>query len=214
MTAADSTLLTDESIGSGSGRRRPLGCYSQQISPHAGADTRGATALRPDRAPDELDRILRRGPGREHLGDAELLELLDVVGGDRAANREHHIVHPLLTQQLEDPRHQRHVRAGEDRQPDRVGVLLDHGLDNLLGRLVKPRVDHLHPRVAKRAGDDLGAAVVPVEAGLGYDDADLLVSAGGHRDANYRSTMCLWALAVRWTNEAEPRPVDFTIYVK
>ena len=70
--------------------------------------------------------------------------------------------------------HERHVGAGEDRQADRVGVLLDDGLDDLLGRLVQPGVDDLHARVAQRPGDDLRAAVVPVEAGLGDDDADLL----------------------------------------
>jgi hypothetical protein len=42
-----------------------------------------------------------------------------------------------------------------------------------LGRLVKAGVDHLHAGVAQRAGDDLGAAVVPVEARLRDDDADL-----------------------------------------
>ena len=56
---------------------------------------------------------------------------------------------------------------------DRVGVFLDHGLDDLLGRLVQARVDDLHARVAQRTGDDLRAAVVPVEAGLRDDDPDL-----------------------------------------
>jgi hypothetical protein len=65
------------------------------------------------------------------------------------------------------------VRAGEDRQPDGVGVLLDDGLHDLLGRLVQARVDDLHAGVAQRAGDDLGPAVVSVEAWLGHDDADL-----------------------------------------
>ena len=73
-------------------------------------------------------------------------------------------------------RDERHVRAREDRQPDGVGVLLDHGLDDLLGRLVQAGVDDLHAGVAQRAGDDLRAAVVPVEAGLGDDDADLAVA--------------------------------------
>ena len=45
----------------------------------------------------------------------------------------------LLAQQLDDPRHERHVRAGEDRQADGVGVLLEHRLDDLLGRLVQAR---------------------------------------------------------------------------
>ena len=41
------------------------------------------------------------------------------------------------------------------------------------GVSVEPGVDDLHPGVAKRAGDDLGAAIVPIEARLGDDDADL-----------------------------------------
>ena len=84
----------------------------------------------------------------------------------------------LLGQQRDDPRHERHVRAGEDRQPDGVGVLLDDGLDDLLGRLVQAGVDDLHARVAQRASDDLCAAIVAVEAGLGDDDADLLAGGG------------------------------------
>jgi hypothetical protein len=71
------------------------------------------------------------------------------------------------------------VRAGEDREPDRVRVLLDHGGGDLLGGLVKAGVDHLHPRITQGPGDDLRAAVVPVEAGLGHDHADL--SLLGHR---------------------------------
>ena len=75
-------------------------------------------------------------------------------------------------EQVEHRGEQRHVRAGEHRQPDRVGVLLDRRLDDLLGRLVQAGVDDLHAGVAQRAGDDLGAAVVPVEPGLGDDDPD------------------------------------------
>jgi hypothetical protein len=39
------------------------------------------------------------------------------------------------------------VRAGEDRDPDRVGVLLDGGLDDLLGGLMQAGVDNLHARI-------------------------------------------------------------------
>src|SRR5438552_2265303 len=74
---------------------------------------------------------------------------------------------------LEDSRHEGHVRAGEDRDADGVRVLLDRGFDDLLGRLVEPGVDHLHAGVAKRAGDDLGTAIVPIEARLGDNNADL-----------------------------------------
>src|SRR3954452_5994075 len=131
---------------------------------------------------DEVDDRLRRGARREHLGHAELLELRDVVGRDRAADGQQHVVGALLAEELDDPRHQRHVRAGQDREADGVGVLLDHGRDDLLGRLVQARVDDLHPGVAQRAGDDLRAPVVPVEAGLGDDDTDLLAGARrGHR---------------------------------
>ena len=33
---------------------------------------------------------------------------------------------------------QRHVGAGQDREADGVGVLLEHGLGHLLGRLERP----------------------------------------------------------------------------
>jgi len=41
-------------------------------------------------------------------------------------------------QALDHARHQRHVRTGEDRETDRVGVFLDRRLDDLIGRLCKP----------------------------------------------------------------------------
>ena len=79
----------------------------------------------------------------------------------------------LLLEQLDHLRHERHVRAGQDRQADRVGVLLQRGLDDLLGGLVQAGVDDLHACIAQGAGDDLRPAVVAVEPGLGDDDADL-----------------------------------------
>ena len=56
---------------------------------------------------------------------------------------------------------------GEEGESDGVGILLDDGLDHLIGRLVQSRVDDLESGVAQRPGDDLGAPIVPVEAGLG-----------------------------------------------
>ena len=125
-----------------------------------------------DGAADEVDDLVGRRAGREDLGNAQLLQLGDVVGGDRAADGDDHVVDALIGQHRDDLRHQRHVGAGEDREADRVGVLLDHGGDDLLGRLVQAGVDDLHPGVAKRAGDDLRATVVSVEPRLGDDDAD------------------------------------------
>ena len=78
-----------------------------------------------------------------------------------------------LAQRRHDLGEQRHVRARVAREPDRVGVLLDRGLGDLLGRLVQARVDHLEPGVAQGARDHLGPAVVPVEARLRHDDAVL-----------------------------------------
>ena len=123
--------------------------------------------------------VLGRRAGREHLGHAELLELGDVLRGDRAADRDDDVAGVLLAQQLDDARDERHVGAGEDAQADGVGVLLQHRLDDLLGRLVQAGVDDLHAGVAQRAGDDLRAAVVPVEPGLGDDDPDLALGHGG-----------------------------------
>src|SRR4051794_3931974 len=46
---------------------------------------------------------------------------------------------------------------------------------------MQTRVDDLHPGVAKRAGDDLRAAIVPVEAGLRHDHTDLAPATGSAR---------------------------------
>jgi hypothetical protein len=63
------------------------------------------------------------------------------------------------------------VVVREDRDADRLGVLLDDGGHDLLGRLVQAGVDHLHAGVPQGAGDDLGAAIVTVQPGLGDHDA-------------------------------------------
>ena len=81
-----------------------------------------------------------------------------------------------LLEQLHHLGEQGHVRAGEDGEADRVGVLLDGRLDDLLGRLVQPGVDDLHACVPQGPGHDLGATVVSVEPGLGHDDAQRGVS--------------------------------------
>ena len=72
------------------------------------------------------------------------------------------------------------MRAGEDREPDRVRVLLDRGLGDLLRRLMQAGVDHLHAGVPQGARDDLRAAVVAVQSGLGDDDADFSGGFGRH----------------------------------
>ena len=46
------------------------------------------------------------------------------------------------------------------------------------GRLAKTAVNHFHAGVSKSSGDYLGAAVVAVQAGLGYQDSDGLLTHG------------------------------------
>ena len=58
------------------------------------------------------------------------------------------------------------MRARVARQPERVGVLLQARLRDLLRRLPQTRVDHLEPRVAERPRDDPRPPVVAVEARL------------------------------------------------
>ena len=65
-----------------------------------------------------------------------------------------------------------HVRTGQDREPDRIGVLLERRGNDLLRGLPKAGVDHLHARITQGAGDDLGPAIVAVETRLGDDDSD------------------------------------------
>ena len=50
-------------------------------------------------------------------------------------------------------------------------IFLQRGGDDLFGCLTQAGVDHFHAGVPQRARDDLGAAVVAIEAGLGDDDS-------------------------------------------
>ena len=108
-------------------------------------------------------------PGVKISATPGLLQLARVVARDRAADDDEHVLDLVLAQHVEDPRHQRHVGAGEDRDADRVRVLLDHGLDDLLRRLVEAGVDDLHAGVTQRPCDHLRAAVMAVEPDLGDD---------------------------------------------
>ena len=85
---------------------------------------------------------------------------------------------PALVEQLRDPRHERHVRARQDRQPDDVDVLLERGRGDHLGRLAEAGVDDLEALVAQAAGEHLRAAIVAVEPGLGDEHLDRPVGHG------------------------------------
>ncbi len=63
--------------------------------------------------------------------------------------------------------------------PHGVHVLLNGGGGDLLGSLPQARVDHLVARVAQCPRHDLRAPVVPIQAGLGDQDATSSVIHGG-----------------------------------
>src|SRR4051794_25774816 len=83
-SAADDTALTDQPIA--------LAYASARRVRRAGREAlrRGA-----DCAAHERDDVLRGRAGCKDLGDAELLQLGDVVGRDRAADRDDHVVDVL-----------------------------------------------------------------------------------------------------------------------
>ena len=131
----------------------------------------GSESVEPVGLPDHVDDAVH------DLGEAEVLGRVDrsdplldqpapVGVGDDPADDHRYVAQPGLAQPLEHRRHQLHVRAGEDRQPDAVHVLGDGGGDDLLGGQPDALVDHLEARVASAYGDLLGAVGVTVEAGL------------------------------------------------
>ena len=125
-------------------------------------------------AVDEVDDLLHRRAGQEDARDADRVQLRHVDVRDDAADHDQHVVSPFSRSSSIDPRADVHVRAGQDGQADHIRVLLQRRGDDLLRRLAQAGVDHLHAGVAQRPGDDLGAAVVAVEARLGDDDSDFL----------------------------------------
>ena len=108
-------------------------------------------------------------PGVRTAAMPAVLELVDVGFGDDAAD-DHGDVDARVRALVDDERGEGHVGAGQHRQPDRVDVLVDGGGGDGLGRLEQAGVDDLVAGVAQDAGDDLDAAVVPVEADLGDQD--------------------------------------------
>ena len=107
----------------------------------------------------------------EDAGDPDLGQLA-MSSRDDAAAEHHDVLGVGLPQQGDHPPELGHVRAGQHRQADGIGVLGERRRDDLLGRLVQPGVDDLHSRVPQRPGDDLDAAIVPVQARFGHHHPD------------------------------------------
>ena len=134
----------------------PSSCVRTQTSVDGVADHRG-------------DDLVTGRTGGEHAGDACLEQLRYVDVGHDAADH-HGDVDAELADLLDDQRGQRHVGAGQHRQPDGVDVLVDGGRGDGLGRLEQAGVDDLEPGIAEDPGDDLDPAVVAVEADLGHEN--------------------------------------------
>ena len=88
------------------------------------------------------------GAGCEDRGHALCLQDRDVVLGNDPPHNDQDVVAAHIGQELDDPRDQGEVCAGEEGQPHRVGVFLHDRLDDLLGGLMEPGVDHFEAAVA------------------------------------------------------------------
>jgi hypothetical protein len=126
----------------------------------------GAELVR-DALLNEVDDVLRGSAGKKDFGDAGFLQAGNVRLGNDAAEKNRDIIHAFVMEQAHQLRAKRVVRAGENGEADHVDIFLYGGRGDHLGRLAQASVDHFHAGVAERASDDLGAAVVAVEAGLG-----------------------------------------------
>src|SRR5688572_22884245 len=129
-------------------------------------------ALEPRVGFDELDDLAGVGARAEDRLDAPVAQLAGVVIGDDAAAEDDDVLRAFRDEEVLDLGEERHVRARQAGQADEVDVLLDGRRDDLLRRLPEPGVDDLVAGVAQGAGDDLGAAVVAVQARLRDENAD------------------------------------------
>ena len=91
---------------------------------------------------------------------------------DSAAENEEDVLGALFAEQGCDAGNDDVVSAREDGESDAVDVFLDGGGDDHLWRLAEASVDDFHAGIAKGPGNDLGPAVVAIEARLRYEDSD------------------------------------------
>ena len=83
-----------------------------------------------------------------------------------------------LAHAAQDLLHQRHVRAGEDREADDVHALLQRGVGDAGGGEADALVDHLDAGIAGGHRYLLGAVAVAVEAGLADQHLEAAAEAG------------------------------------
>src|SRR5450759_1154723 len=128
------------------------------------------------RTANRIHRRGRRRPGQKDVADAEGFEPGDVLLGDDPAREHDDVLRSLFLQHPHDLGEADVVRAGENREADRVDVFLNGRGDDLLRGLAQAGVDDFHAGIAKRTRDDFRATVVSVQAGLGDENADLALA--------------------------------------
>src|SRR5215213_7037972 len=117
-----------------------------------------------------LDDLGVGGAGAEQRGDALFVEDGNIGFGDDAADDDRGAC-AGIAQCGDDARCDGEVRAVVHRDPDDVDVLVSRDGAHGCRSLTQSGVDHLHARVAQRAGNDLDAAVVTIEPDFGNQDA-------------------------------------------
>ncbi len=111
-------------------------------------------------------------PGPKTAATPFSLEEGKILLGNGSAQNHQDVVGAPFFQHGGDARDDGVVRAGEDAEPDAVHIFLEGRVDDHLRRLAQAGVDDFHAGVAQRAGNDLGATVVAVEARFGHQDAN------------------------------------------
>src|SRR5215470_7716932 len=123
---------------------------------------------------DEINDVLGGGARKEDFSDTGFFQRGNVGFGDDTADEDGDVVHAFFVKELHQLRAEGVVGAGKDGEADDVDVFLGGGGGDHLRGLAKASVNDFHAGVAEGAGDDLGAAVVAVEAGLGNQHSDFL----------------------------------------
>ncbi len=121
---------------------------------------------------DLAHQVVQRCAGGEYRGGAGREQLGHVGVRDGAADDDGDVGGVGGAQRLDRARGQRQVRTGQNAQAHHRHVFLHGDRGDVLDALPDAGVDDLEAGVAQGAGDDLRAAVMPVQAGLGDQNAN------------------------------------------
>src|SRR5271154_4379705 len=121
---------------------------------------------------DELHYLFEGRAGLKHRGHPLALQRFGVLIWDDTADDNQDIGHLFLAKQFHKARHNRIVRAGQNRKPDYLHVLLQGGAYDHLRRLPETSINDFHPGVAERPRYDLGSSIMAVKARLCHEDSN------------------------------------------